>query len=135
MYNKGIEERDKGNYSTAVSYFLRSYNAGCDIAGNDLALAYAYGRGVDKNINLARYYIDTTLENFRTKNLIYPIGTGFWYAHVLDSKGEICVCDNDWEEALNILEIMGEMDVDDDLEETTFIHAMMDALSLGSAEE
>lgn len=132
LYNKGVDEREKGNYANAADYFLRSFKAGCDIAGNDLALAYAYGRGVSKNLDLARYYIDTTLENFRTKNLIYPMGSGFWYVDVLDSKGEICVCDNDWDEAMKIFETIVEIG-DDDLGETTFIKAMMDKLSIGPA--
>ena len=129
MYNKGINERDQGNHGLAFEYFLKSYNSGCAVAGNELAIAYAYGRGVSKNIKLARHYIDLTLENFRKNNLVYPMGEGFWYVDVLDSKGEICLLDNDWDEASKIFDVITKMGYVNK-GKTMFTKSMMEKLSI-----
>lgn len=84
---------------------------------------------VKKDLNMARYYIDLALQGFKDKNLIYPQGDGFWYANVLDSKGEICVLDNDMDEAFKIFTVIADTK-DASHEETTFIQMMMNALRI-----
>lgn len=47
LYNEGVEEGRKGNYSKAFDCYFKSLNGGCDMAANNLAYLYAYGRGVN----------------------------------------------------------------------------------------
>ena len=44
------------NFSRAVEYFRKSYNGGCKEAGYMLGVCYEYGRGVDKDVAMAREY-------------------------------------------------------------------------------
>ena len=78
-YMLGIINSQKENYSRAYEYFEKAAKGGCIDGFNDMAYCYAYGRGVDKNIDMAFYIIN------------YAISIAPNEPNYLDSKGEFCL--------------------------------------------
>lgn len=126
-YNRGYELQNDGDYRAAFDLFRRSSEGGCELATVKLAYMYMSGVGVQQNIELALAYIDRAIENFKTRNLIYPLGDGYWYANALNAKGEICATIGDWDEAMEIFLALIDMGCDN-MDDTPFFKAMQEKL-------
>ena len=128
-YVRGNEYDSKVNYRKAFESFKKSFECGNYLSLVKLAYMYLDGKWVEPSVNTAMLYINKALEEFKTKDLIYPIDGGYWYGNVLNAKGEICTRIGDWNEAIKIYHTLLKMKCDD-MEETAFFKAIKEHFNL-----
>ena len=129
-YVRGNEYDSKANYRKAFESFKKSFECGNYLSLVKLAYMYLEGKYVEPSSGTAMIYINKALEEFKEKNLIYPIDGGYWYGNVLNVKGEFCTKVGDWNEAIKIYRTLHKMKCAEEMKDTFLFKAVEDHFNL-----
>ena len=129
-YVRGNEYDSKANYRKAFESFKKSFECGNYLSLVKLAYMYLEGKYVEPSSGTAMIYINKALEEFKEKNLIYPIDGGYWYGNVLNVKGEFCTKVGDWNEAIKIYRTLHKMKCAEEMKDTFLFKAVEEHFNL-----